>query len=65
MGLLLHELYPIFDILVAHIREEAAQDPRDQVVEVDEGHEGQPEPDEHEHLLNYRVSTHSEYDVTK
>lgn len=48
MGLLLHQLDAVFDVLVAHVGEEAAQDPGDEIVEVDEANKGQPEPHKHE-----------------
>jgi hypothetical protein len=49
--LLLHELDAVFDVLVADVAEEDAHDPGDNVVEVNERNERQPEPHEHEDLL--------------
>ena len=55
MRLLLHELYSVLDVLVSNVGEEASHYPSDEIVDVDERHERQPKPNEHEDLLVEQV----------
>jgi hypothetical protein len=55
MGLLLHELNPVLDVLVPHIGEEAAHNPRDQIIKIDKRNKREPKPHKHEDLLVEQV----------